>query len=266
MADDLGDRMKLYESAEAGRNLMPLLPIMARLDGRGFSGFTSGLAKPYDARLSNLMIDCLKYLVKETNANCGYTQSDEITLTWYSPDFIKQTFFNGRVSKLTSILAAMQSVYFNSKLNCIPERVDCMPLFDCRVWNVPTLEEGANVFLWREQDAIKNSISMAARAYFSHNELLNKNGPHMKSMLLEKGVNWDDYPAFFKRGTYVQRQKVYRPFTPEEIDKLPPKHAARTSEVTVERTEYVALDMPPFGSILNRAEVIYSGAEPRYKD
>ena len=34
MSDDLGDRMKMYEAAESGRRLMPLLPVLARIDGR----------------------------------------------------------------------------------------------------------------------------------------------------------------------------------------------------------------------------------------
>lgn len=99
MNDDLGDRMKVYEMAEAGRKFMPLLPIVARLDGKGFSSFTKGLLRPYDERLSNLMVDCTKYLVSETNACCGYTQSDEITLAWYAPDYKSEIYFAGRISK-----------------------------------------------------------------------------------------------------------------------------------------------------------------------
>jgi tRNA(His) guanylyltransferase len=82
--DDLGDRMKDYEMAEAGRRCMPRLPILARIDGRGFSKFTGGLERPYDRRLSDLMVDTVKFLVRETNAVCGYTQSDEISLAWYA--------------------------------------------------------------------------------------------------------------------------------------------------------------------------------------
>lgn len=69
--DDLGDRMKLYEMAEAGRKCMPLLPIVARIDGRSFSRFTQGLERPFDRRLSGLMIETVKFLVRETGAACG---------------------------------------------------------------------------------------------------------------------------------------------------------------------------------------------------
>jgi tRNAHis guanylyltransferase len=84
--DALGDRMKGYESAEAGRRLMPLVPVMARIDGRCFSSFTRGMRRPYDPTMSEAMIDTTVQLVKETNACMGYTQSDEITLAWHSTD------------------------------------------------------------------------------------------------------------------------------------------------------------------------------------
>ena len=52
----------------------------------------------------------------------------------------------------------MCSVFFNRELpKYLPEKVDKMPRFDCRVYNVPTLDEAVNSFLWREQDATKNS-------------------------------------------------------------------------------------------------------------
>lgn len=260
--DDFGDRMKLYEMAEAGRKLMPLLPALARIDGRSFSMFTKGLERPYDKRLSDLMIETTKYLVKETNACCGYTQSDEITLAWLSTDWDSQIFFDGRISKMTSVLAAQATVFFAYTLpKYLPwEYAAKMPVFDCRVWNVPNVVEGANTFLWREQDATKNSISMAARHYYSHKQLENKNGSEMQEMLWQKG----DYPAFFKRGTFIQRRKSARKFTTDELDRLPEKHEARRNpDLMVERTDYVALDMPPFGKVLNRPEVIFFGEEPK---
>ena len=38
--DALGDRMKAYERQETEQRFIPLLPIYARIDGRGFSKFT----------------------------------------------------------------------------------------------------------------------------------------------------------------------------------------------------------------------------------
>lgn len=263
--DDFGDRMKRYEMAEAGRKLMPLIPIIARIDGRCFSSFTRGLERPYDIRLSNLMIDTTKFLVKETNANCGYTQSDEITLGWYIPDYDEELFFGGRISKMTSTLAALATVYFNKKIQqYLPINYwDKMPTFDSRVWNVPNIEEATNAFLWREKDATKNSISMAARNYYSHKELVNKNSSEMQEMLFQKGINWNDYPTFFKRGTYVQRQKTIRKFTKDELNSLPPRHNVFSNpDFQIERTDYVALELPPLTKIINREKVIFFGEKP----
>ncbi len=229
-----GDRMKIYEQRESGRRLMPLTPAVVRLDGRGFSRFCQGLTRPYDPRLSKLMIETTKYLVAESSALCGYTQSDEISLLLYSDGSKSQIFFDGKIQKLNSVLASMATAYFNHHKNTsIPEKASTLATFDSRTWSVPTREEAANVFLWRERDATKNSISMAAREFYSHEELLGKSANELQEMIFQKGVNWNDYPAYFKRGVFVQRQAA-----PAE------------------------LEMPPFDKVTNRVEVLFEGQAP----
>lgn len=258
--------MKLYERAEASRRFMPLLPICARIDGKRFSSWTAGLARPYDQRLSDLMVDVTVRLVEETHALLGYTQSDEISLFFYSDDIGRSTPFDGRVQKLTSILTSMTTAWFNMQLAArIPERADRPALFDCRTWTVPTREEASNVLLWRERDASKNSLSMAARHYFPHQQLENAKGPQMHDMLHTVGVNWNDYPAFFKRGTFVRREVIERPFTSEELDSLPPLHAARKNpDLVVQRWAVRPIDMPPFDKVTNRVAVMFEGATPLF--
>jgi tRNA(His) 5'-end guanylyltransferase len=265
--DQFGNRMKDYENQTCGINLIPRIPVIARLDGKGFSKFTKGLNRPYDERLSNLMVETVKYLVKETNANCGYTQSDEITLVWYTDRIDSAIYFNGRLFKMISDLAAMCSVFFNRELpKYLPEKADKMPRFDCRVYNVPNLDEAVNSFLWREQDATKNSISMAAQSVFSHRELMNKNGSDKQEMLFQKGINWNDYPAFFKRGTYVQRKRVLTPFTSDEIEKLPAKHNARKDlNYVIERWVVDRVELPPLSKIENKSDVIVWGKDVELK-
>ena len=265
--DQFGDRMKMYENQTCGVKMLPRIPVIARLDGKGFSKFTKGLKRPYDERLSNLMVETVKYLVKETNANCGYTQSDEITLMWYTDKIESSIYFDGRLFKMISDLASMCSVFFNKELpKYLPEKSDKMPRFDCRVYNVPTLDEAVNSFLWREQDATKNSISMAAQSVYSHSELMNKNGSDKQEMLFEKGINWNDYPSFFKRGTYVQRKRVLTPFTPEEIEKLPAKHNAKKDpNYEIERWVVDRIELPPLSKIDNKVDVIVWGVDPVMK-
>jgi tRNA(His) 5'-end guanylyltransferase len=173
MSDAMGDRTKMYEMAEAGRKFTPLLPIVARLDGKGFSSkFTHGLARPYDERLSNLMVETVKHLVEETAAVMGYTQSDEITLAVLQhhgePDLLRRS--NPEDDQFWR-----RSVRFTST-SCFPSsspKRATRNRYLTAVWQLPTLDEGANAFLWREFDATKNSlISMAAQEFYSHKELI----------------------------------------------------------------------------------------------
>jgi len=262
--DSLGDRMKLLEKYEAGRKLLPLLPICIRIDGKNFHSWTKGLARPYDEELHEAMVWTTQHLVQETNACIGYTQSDEISLILYSDNYKKQILFDGKIQKLTSVIASMTTAHFNSikqfftKLSAKP-----VALFDTRVWQVPSMTEAANVLVWRELDATRNSIESAARSVYSHNECFKKNGRELQDMLLKKGINWNDYPDFFKRGTYIQRYKVTRKFTDKEIEKLPSKHEAWTNpNLTVERSDIRKLALPPITRIINRESVIFYGRNP----
>lgn len=172
-------------------------------------------------------------------------------------------FFDHRVAKMTSVLASYATIAFARSLMslCIATWLDRMPHFDCRVFQLPTRAEAANVFLWREQDATKNAISMAAREYYSHKELDHKSGSEMQEMLFAKGINFNDYPAFFKRGTFVRRTTVCRTFTAEELARIPEKHRPAPDE-RVRRSAIKRLEMPRFGGVANREEVIFDGAEP----
>lgn len=265
--DALGDRMKLYEQLQA-TSLMPLLPAIARLDGRAFHTFTKDMERPYDVRLSDLMVAVTSRLVEEFSACCGYTQSDEITLLWYSDRLDVTPPFGGDIAKLNSILAATCSVQFNRAMpQVFATMATTPPVFDCRVWNVPSLAEAANVFLWRQNDATRNSIFMAGQAKFSHGQLLGRNGSEIQELLFQQhGINWNDYPGFFKRGSFLQRRTVanLQRYTDEELAQLPEQHTARdTREVLVERQVVVNVDLPRISQLLNREDVIARGAVPQ---
>jgi tRNA(His) 5'-end guanylyltransferase len=242
--------------------------VVVRIDGKNFSRFTQGLERPFDRRLSDLMIATTSYLVGESNALCGYTQSDEISLLLYSDEVKSQIFFDGKIQKINSVLASMTAAYFNHhKAEALPEKRDTLAIFDSRVWSVPNRSEAANVFLWRERDATKNSISMAAREFYSHAELLSKTSNEIQEMLFQKGINWNDYPAFFKRGTFVQRQELLRAYDPEELKALPPKHEAHNNpELAIQRSVITKIEMPPFDKVTNRVEVLFAGQAPRIQE
>jgi len=229
MSDDLGDRMKGYESKYTSIKLDSTQPIMARMDGRSFHSFTQGMFRPFDMRMVQAMTNTTIKLVKETNALIGYCQSDEISLMWMPKHEEEQVWFDGKLLKMTSQLGALTSLLFYREVEALmPEYAGRLPTFDARVWNVPDKVEAMNTFLWREIDARKNSVSMLAYSEFSHKSLLNVRTEERIQRLKDIGIDWHNYPDCTKYGTYVGRVDLSGKFTKEEIESLPLKHLART--------------------------------------
>ena len=259
MNDNLGNRMKEYEAQETNRRFMPLLPVYARIDGRAFHAFTHNMLKPYDMRMTEAMLRTAEGLVTETHAKIGYTQSDEISLVWYNDTYEGAIFFDGKIFKITSVLASLATALFCREMKADIHKLPC---FDCRVFQLPNKTEAANALLWREMDATKNAISSAARCQYSHKALQGKTGAEMQEMLFAKGINFNDYPTFFKRGTFVRRETKERVLSAEELAKIPEAHRP-AADTKYERSEIVRLNMPKFSSVVNRVEVVFDGAEPR---
>lgn len=259
--DAMGDRQKAYEQREAGYTLMPGLPVLVRLDGRAFHTFTRGMKRPYDERLSRAMIETTKYMVEATHASIGYCQSDEISLAFPNRDLAAKMMFDARAQKLCSVLAAEATGEFRDIVRAtMPEKFRSKPVFDARVWSVPTLDVAAEHFLWREADATRNSLTMAAHAFYSHKELHKVGYAGKHEMLHAKGINWNDYPAFFKRGTYVRREKVEKYLSEDELARIP---ANRRPTGPVVRSVVTELDMPPIRRIANINGVLFAGEKPQ---
>lgn len=232
--DSLGERLKSYEELSTSRQLMPNCPVYARIDGRAFHTLCKGLKKPYSMAFIECMQEVCKYLVDETGAVLGYVQSDEISLGWV--DYTKAP-FEGRIQKLESVLASMASAKFvhwieanksgglhiNDGVAKLWERANLhLPSFDCRIFNVPSLSELANAFLWRENDAIKNSITGMALYFFSHKQIQGKSGEEKIAMMKKKGYNfYRDTPPAFLRGTFYHRENYDKILTDEEVLRIP---------------------------------------------
>ena len=261
--DSFGDRMKECEERNSIK-LLPLIPTLIRLDGRSFHSFTKGLDRPFDEHLRHCMVETMKQLVEETNARCGYTQSDEITLLLHSDEPKSMIWFDGKHSKIVSQSAALATLFFYQEIQKqLPDYAERCPTFDSRCWQVPTKTEAVNAFLWREMDATRNSISMAAHAEFGTEKLHGKSASEKQDLLMGKGINWNDYPAEFKRGIYCQRVSVERKFTTDEVEQLPEKHLARQNpDLIVKRSQVSAHCLPILSQISNKVEVLFEGAEP----
>ena len=261
--DAMGDRQKLFERMETERRLMPGLPVLARLDGRAFHTFTKGLERPYCEPLARMMVETLKVLVDRSHAAVGYTQSDEFTLAWLPKDTTNEMLFDGRIQKWVSSLTAIAVRHFNDLLaEHLPKKSHAEPEFDCRVWQVPSLELARENFEWRETDATKNAITQAASAYYSPRQLHKVGSAAKHDLLMAKGVNFNEYPAFFKRGTYVRRETVLKMLPQETLAKIPED---RRPSGLVGRSEVRVVDMPPIARLANGIDVLFFRAAPELK-
>lgn len=271
MADDLGDRMKSwYEMPETERRFLPMLPLYARVDGRNFSRFTKDMRRPYDERMTRAMIATTSYLVEETHAVIGYTQSDEISLLWHYPDYKSAMMFDRKVQKLVSVLAALTTAAFHraicdhfpadESLQLIAE----MPHFDARMLQFPSREEAANMLLWRNLDCTKNAVSMAAQTVFSHQSLQGVSSAAMQERLFQEvGINFNDYPAVFKRGAFVRRVTRERRLTDAERAGIPETKRPAPDAVFMRSEVEVLDDVPPLNKVVNRVEFIFDAEAPR---
>lgn len=235
--DELGTRMKKFYEEIPKIKLMRRTPVIIRIDGKAFHSFTRGFQKPFDEVLIKAMQETTKYLC-ENIQGCvlGYTQSDEITLVLVDYQRLNTSaWFDYEVQKMCSIATSMATMAFNKffmfefeefnrwvyegsptddekRLNDVYYKAMCKgAMFDARVFNVPK-EEVTNCIYWRQLDASRNSIQMVGQANFSHKELQNKSCNDIQDMLvLQKGINWNDFPTYQKRGTCVIKEDYFEP-------------------------------------------------------
>lgn len=213
--DSLGDRMKGYEHVSRS-TLTKRMPVVIRIDGKAFHTWTKQLSNvddslndsPFSVKMNVAMSETTKLLVSNIqNAVLGYTQSDEISILlndWKT--LTTDQWFGNSLQKMASVSASMATVYFNESYTSTSSRFFTPAMFDARVFNIPK-EEVTNYFIWRQQDATRNSINMLGQFYFSHKQLHGKNVSQVQDMLMamDTPVNWNDCNTWMKRGTCVTR-------------------------------------------------------------
>lgn len=208
---DLSDRMKSYEGAFRetfeGNN-----PIMVRVDGKAFHTYTRDCVEPFDIKFHEAMDEAAKALCSEIQgAVMAYVQSDEISVL-INPRKSSGTmmWFDGNIQKIISVTAAIASTVVTIESRNMFDEIR-QALFDSRAFELP-VSELANYFIWRQSDALRNSVQSMARSVFSHKALNGKSNAEMRQMLADMGSSWDAVPVRFQRGRTVIRYRM--PETP----------------------------------------------------
>ena len=243
---DFDIRMKEYEHAD--RQFLPESPYyVIRLDGKGFSKYTKSFKgdgpDPFNALLHEAFTESCKELGKQVEgAMACYTQSDELSILikGYEDDPSRTPWFGGNVQKWVSVSASILTAKFNSVISRSTNNVNApLAYFDSRVFSLPKNEVN-NYFVWRQKDAIRNSVSMYAHTNFSHKSLHGVDTTGQKEKLLEKGLDWNALEMWKQRGTLVA--KVKKLVDAEWTDKKGVKHL----EKDVERSVWEKVSLPLF--------------------
>ena len=233
VSDMLGNRMKEYEH----RNqywLQRRTPVAIRVDMKAGHSFTKGFQRPFDKIFVKSIQETAKFMCENIQgAVLSFQQSDEITIILQDyKTLITDAWFDYRTDKLCSIAASMATMAFNkfftknvNYFEMTHEHDDTIneycttlvnatekgAMFDARCFNIPK-EEVCNLIYWRQLDATRNSIQMVGQANFSHKELQNKSCNMIQEMLFaEKGINWNDYPTYLKRGSCCIKTTIQNP-------------------------------------------------------
>ncbi len=202
--DDLDAKMRVYEQS-LDQVLLPELYLVARLDGNRFTRLTKEVCKfeaPFDTRFRDMMIDTVKALMNYGfRVIYGFTESDEISLLFHP----NEDTFGRKVRKYNSLLAGVASAAFSMQLGQ-------QAIFDCRMVPLPTVERVQDYFLWRQEDAHRNSLN--SHCYW----MLRKQGKsvaeatealegqsvaYKNELLFQNGINFDKLPSWQKRGIGV---------------------------------------------------------------
>lgn len=253
-------RMRGYEYVTR-THLPRRIPAIIRVDGKAFSSFTKGLEKPFDNFFRNVMQLTMQYMC-ENIQGCvfGYTQSDEISLLLTDYETIAtDAWFDYNIQKMCSVSASMATLAFNRfwvekfqmRIDDLDEEawsagtsymVDIIQpkmftaMFDARVFSIPK-DEVCNYFIWRQQDATRNSIATVGQTYFSQKELDGRSQNEIQEMLWQQhGINWNAYPIAYRRGACCS--KVLRKASMEN-----PRNPGK--EIVVTRRKWVIDRKPP---------------------
>ncbi len=208
-ASDIDTRMRALERYR-GLRIEPDAWTVLRLDGRAFTHFTAGrFAKPFDARLRDLMVAAARSLMEDFHGLYACTHSDEISVL-FPPGW---RLFDGRVEKLVSVSAGLASAAFTRACGSAA-------CFDSRIWQGESEADALAYFRWRQQDAAR--CALHAWCYWrlreqglsveaAVGELAGLDSDGQRRLLAEMGTDPERLPLWQRRGVGLCWETVEKP-------------------------------------------------------
>ena len=220
--EELDKKLRIYETGH-DFCVPPNIYMVARIDGRGFTKLTKekhSFERPFDVKFRDLMIETVQHLMNcGFNVIYGFTESDEISLLFD----LDENIFSRKLRKYNSILAGEASAKFSVLLGDVGS-------FDCRISQLPRVQDVVDYFRWRNEDAHRNALS--AHCYWllrkkgktarqATKEINGKSTSFKNELLFQNGINFNELPNWQKRGIGFYWQIIdkegWNPISEEKI-------------------------------------------------
>ncbi len=205
MFEATANRMKAFEHLE-GLLLPPEMHTVVRMELVGaddlFEDEALGLAGPLDGRFGKAMLKTAAYLVGENPESLfAYAAGDELALLLDVESFLDRRSPRTLVARFASMASGKASVLFERPVR-----------FDCRVYSLPTEEQAADFFAWRQHayaEWIKLTyceevmIANGGDATSTRKIVCELSGEEMMGIIEDNGVDWGAIPAWRRRGAGI---------------------------------------------------------------
>ncbi|KAH6634230.1 Thg1 C terminal domain-containing protein, partial [Chaetomium sp. MPI-SDFR-AT-0129] len=213
-------RFEYVKNFEQSDNLLPNTWVVVRIDGRGFTKFSTkyGFEKPNDKRALELMNAAARAVMAELpDITIAYGVSDEYRHVSVSRDTC--SLFERRSSKLVStIVSTFTAYYVHLWSTHFPETPLSPPLpsFDGRAVCYPTVTNLRDYMSWRQVDCHINNLYNTTfwaliqlggvHATEAENALKGTYAADKNEILFSRfGINYNNEPEMYKKGSVVFR-------------------------------------------------------------
>ena len=214
MAQSLEKRQLGYEE-QYNQSILPKVPVIIKIDGRGFSSITKNVPKPFCHKTAALLNGTMLNMAKQIDgAVFGYQYSDKIIFVLRNDrSRDEDPWFNNNIQDMASASASLATYEFMSQLwqmDDDPPLLEGVISFKSKAFCVPTIAEAINYLIFRQFRCITGAVNKSAQTALwpKHREqtfciLDNLSIEEKKKILKEEGVDWDSLPQPYRMGSGV---------------------------------------------------------------
>jgi tRNA(His) 5'-end guanylyltransferase len=201
-------RMQSYEDS-TNNNIIPRIPIAFIVNGRSFAKLTSTLNKPFDNKFSECMLSTMRRLCEVIDGVFfAYQYHDKILLLARNDQSNDtQPWYDNSIQQMTSCVSSEATLSFYKKINMDSLQVIGDPVFLCKVFPVPNMQEAFNLVIQKQYECLYQSVNLAC--YY---ELLNKYDKYVINKMLD-GLNFDEKTSLLAQECNIdfsQYESIFR--------------------------------------------------------